>query len=308
MKTDVPRIIGEYHSGTPGALLWVTAGVHGNEPSGVIALQRVFRELERSQPNIKGTLVGVSGNREALKKNVRFIDEDLNRIWNPKNLNNEIPETSEQIEMGHIIGALNRYPKTKYSKRHFLDCHTTSSESLPYISVQEVNDNDTWAHRFPTYIVRGFSDLIQGDIDHYLSCQGLTGFVFEGGQHNSENAVENHEGMIWLALKKALDLSLTAIECYPDCIENFTTNAPAQRTFEIAYRHHLRDTDDFKMLPGFKNFNKIDKGELLAIHNGKEVCSSRDGHIFMPLYQPKGNDGFFIINEVSSGESSYTTH
>ena len=301
MKKEVSRIIGEYNSGTPGPLLFVTAGVHGNEPSGVIALQKVFRELQQNKPKIKGTMVGVSGNREALKKNVRFIDEDLNRIWTQEKLEKEIPESSEQIEMGRIIGALNRYPKRHYDKQYFLDCHTTSSESLPYISVQEVNDNDQWASRFPTYIVRGFSDLITGDIDHYLSRQGLTGFVFEGGQHESETAVENHEGMIWLALKKALDLDLHSISCYPECVKNFMEkNAPQPKTFEIVYRHSLQEGDDFKMEPGFENFDKIEKDELLAMHNGGEIRSDRDGYIFLPLYQSKGNDGFFIIEEVKA--------
>lgn len=301
MKKEVSRIIGEYSSGTSGPLLVVTAGVHGNEPSGVIALQGIFRELKQSGPKINGTLVGISGNRKALKKGVRFIDEDLNRIWTQEKLEKEIPESSEQIEMGHIIGALNRYPKRDYGKRYFLDCHTTSSESLPYISVQEVNDNDRWASRFPTYIVRGFSDLITGDIDHYLSRHGLTGFVFEGGQHESETAVENHEGMIWLALKKALDLDLHSISCYPECVKNFTEkNAPKQKTFEIVYRHTLQENDDFKMEPGFKNFNKIEKDQVLALHNGKEIRSEREGYIFLPLYQSKGNDGFFIIEEVKA--------
>jgi len=298
---EVGRVIGEYCSGTPGPLVLVTAGVHGNEPSGVIALQRVFGQLHRHRPKINGSLAGISGNREALKKNVRFIDEDLNRIWTPENLQKEVPKSSEQIEMGNIIGALNRYPKSDYGMRYFLDCHTTSSESLPYISVQDVNDNDRWASCFPTYIVRGFSDLIQGDIDHYLSRRGLTGFVFEGGQHESDTAVENHEGIIWLALQKALGLDLESMPCYPECVENFTQkNAPKQKTFKIVHRHSLKNEDDFKMKSGFKNFSKIEKDQLLAHHNGKEIRSDREGYIFLPLYQSKGNDGFFVIEEVQT--------
>lgn len=299
MEEEISRVIGEYGAGKSSHLLLVTAGIHGNEPSGVIALQRVFRELHRCRPKIKGTLVGISGNRRALKKNVRFIDEDLNRIWTEENLKKDMPESSEQIEMGHIIGALNRYPKKNYGKRYFLDCHTTSSESLPYISLQAVNDNEQWASRFPTHIVRGFSDMIKGDIDHYLSSQGMTGFVFEGGQHESDTAIENHEGMIWLALKEALGLDLQTLSCYPKCVENLTTkSAVGQKTFDIVYRHSLGKDDDFKMEAGFKNFNKIGNGQLLALHNGKEIRSEREGHIFMPLYQTKGNDGFFIIEEV----------
>jgi len=300
-KMETARVIGEYSSGAKGPLLLVTAGIHGNEPSGVIALQNIFHQLQMCKPNINGAVVGIAGNRAALKKNVRYIDEDLNRIWTPGNLRNDIPKSSEQKEMCNIIGALNRYPKANYSRCYFLDCHTTSSDSLPYISVQDVNDNLEWARRFPTYIVRGFSDLVEGDIDHYLSSEGITGFVFEGGQHQSRTAISNHEGIIWLAIHKALGLNLPSIKCYPECVENFTaTNAAEQKIFDIVHRHSLKKQDDFKMEPGFKNFTAIKKGQLLAQHNGKEIRSDHDGHIFLPLYQSKGSDGFFIIEEIEN--------
>lgn len=60
LKEEIPRIIGKYTSGTTGPLLFVTAGIHGNEPSGVKALERVFAELEKNRPEIKGTMVGVA--------------------------------------------------------------------------------------------------------------------------------------------------------------------------------------------------------------------------------------------------------
>lgn len=292
------RIIGDYSSDKKGPLLFVTAGVHGNEPSGVKALKKVFTELEKTKPEINGRIVGVMGNKAALEKGKRYIDEDLNRTWTEDNVKNNDPETQEQREMHEIIEILEKYSKEDFTKRYFLDCHTTSSDSLPYISVQNVNDNDSWAHKFPTYIVRGFSDIVYGAIDHYMSRTGLTGFVFEAGQHTSHASVENHEGMIWLALKQANGLDVEKVSCYPECVEHFTEkNAPSQKTFEIIYRHEIKKGDNFKMEPGFKNFQKIKKGQTLATSNGREIKSEWDAYIFMPLYQSQGNDGFFVIEE-----------
>ena len=298
-KSKFKRVIGTYSSGTLGPLLFITGGVHGNEPSGVQALQKVFSVLQKEQPEISGTVVGVTGNLEALNKNVRYIDADLNRTWTKENVELSKPQTHEQKEMFEVIEVLEKYPLKVFTKRYFLDCHTTSSASLPYISVQVVNDNDEWAHRFPTYIIRGFSDIVSGCIDHYMSRTGLTGFVFEGGQHEATEAVENHEGIIWLALKEACDLNLEQLPDYPACIERFSRkNSPDQKTFEITYRYGLADNDKFEMQPGYENFQKIQKGELLAVHNGKEINSEWDAYIFMPLYQSQGNDGFFIVESV----------
>ena len=301
LNEEISRIIGTYTSGNEGPLLFVTAGIHGNEPSGVIALKEVFKQLEKVKPDINGMIVGVAGNKKALNQNKRYIDEDLNRTWTVKNIKDGAQQTHEKQEMFEIIEVLNKYPEKDFSKRYFLDCHTTSSASLPYVSVQEVGENDKWAHKFPTYIIRGFSDIITGDIDHYLSRIGMTGFVFEAGQHTNKTSVENHEGVIWLALKEACGLDLEEIETFPECVERFSEkNAPPQKTFEIIHRHGLKDSDTFKMQPGYENFQKIKKGEVLAIQNDKELLSEWDDRIFMPLYQAQGNDGFFVVKEVKS--------
>ena len=295
---EIPRIIGKYGSGNKGPLLFISAGVHGNEPSGVIALQRVFEVLEKERPAIQGTVLGISGNREALQRDVRFIDEDLNRVWTEENIASGKIDSHEKKEMFEIINILKNYPETEFTKRYFLDCHTTSSDSEPYISVQEVHDNDAWAHEFPTYIIRGFSDIVLGCIDHYESRIGITGFVFEGGQHQSPSSHKNHEGMIWLALQKACALQFSDLDEYPEAAKMLEAKRPNRKTFEIIYRHGLKESDTFKMEPGYNNFQQIEKGELLAHQNGEEVRSKWNAHIFMPLYQSQGNDGFFVVKQV----------
>lgn len=292
---DIPRIIGKYEGDQKGPLLVVTAGIHGNEPSGVNALKNIFTELEKAKPAMKGVFLGLSGNQQALQQEKRFIDEDLNRTWTDENLQKK-PSSHEQEEMKEIIEVLKEFSEENHPIRYFLDCHTTSSDSLPYISVQEMGDNDTFAHKFPVYIVRGFSDIVNGSIDKYFSKQGLTGFTFEGGQHTAQSTLANQEAMIWLALKEANKLDLEKISCYPKCIDAFSNFR--QKTFQIIYRHGLEEKDDFNMKPGFKNFEKIKTGQVLATQNGKEIISKWDANIFMPLYQSQGNDGFFVVEEV----------
>ena len=116
-----------------------------------------------------------------------------------------------------------------------------------------------------------------------------------------DTSEENHEGVIWLALKEANKLDLSEISTYPECVERFSKkNAPDQKTFEIIHRHGLEDGDTFKMKEGYENFQKIEKGELLAIQNDEEIKSDWNARIFMPLYQAQGNDGFFVVEEVET--------
>ncbi len=84
----------------------------------------------------------------------------------------------------------------------------------------------------------------------------------------------------------------------PEGIHLFEQNKSiGKKTFQIIYRHGLSKEDTFEMEPGFQNFKKNYIGELLAHQNGKEIRSIWDGHIFMPLYQAQGNDGFFVVKE-----------
>lgn len=293
------RIIGKYDGDKDGPLLLVTAGVHGNEPSGVEALEAVFSELKKVKPSMKGTLLGLRGNNKALEKGKRFIDEDLNRTWTEKNLQADTPASHEQKEMQEIIQILKEYSEANYPERYFVDCHTTSSDSLPYISVQDVGKNNTFAHKFPGYIVRGFSDIVDGSIDKYFSKQGITGFTFEAGQHTAQTSQENHQAIIWLALEEACGLDLNNVPDYPEFKEIYEKKfEQGQKTFEIIYRHGIENDTQFKMEPGFRNFEKISKGQVLAIEDGKEIKSEWNARIFMPLYQSQGNDGFFVIEEV----------
>lgn len=298
MDKEKERVIGEYGTTNGGPLLFISAGIHGNEPSGVIALKKVFDILERERPEISGKLIGIYGNKTALEKGVRYIDEDLNRTWTEKNVDSGTTDTSEKREMFEIIDEFKSRSEEAGSNSYFMDCHTTSSDSVPYISVQDVGDNDAWAHRFPVFIIRGFSDIVFGCIDHYLSRTGVTGFVFEGGQHDSKDAILYHEGMIWLALAEACGLDLKNLSEFPAAVEKLSVQKTNRKTFEIIHRHSLEDDDQFEMQPGYENFQCIEKGEFLATQNGKKILSTWDAYIFMPLYQAQGNDGFFVVEEI----------
>src|SRR5690606_10789460 len=62
----IGRVLGQYTQGNYGPALVVTAGVHGNEPSGIIAFDRVLQRLKRLNLPMQGELTGLAGNMAAL--------------------------------------------------------------------------------------------------------------------------------------------------------------------------------------------------------------------------------------------------
>jgi succinylglutamate desuccinylase len=52
------------------------------------------------------------------------------------------------------------------------------------------------------------------------------------------------------------------------------------------------------MQPDYKNFQAVEKGELLALDKHGEIRADEDGLILMPLYQKQGDDGFFLVRRI----------
>jgi hypothetical protein len=52
------------------------------------------------------------------------------------------------------------------------------------------------------------------------------------------------------------------------------------------------------MIEGYANFSKIIANQLLAHNQDGEINSFESGYLFMPLYQRKGDEGFYIIKLI----------
>jgi succinylglutamate desuccinylase len=52
------------------------------------------------------------------------------------------------------------------------------------------------------------------------------------------------------------------------------------------------------MEPGFRNFQQLRQGQVLARDRTGEITAHETGLILLPLYQTLGDDGFFLGREV----------
>src|SRR6188768_111889 len=80
------RVLGRRIDDPQGKWLVVVAGIHGNEPAGVAAAERVYAALDASKERLAGAFVTFAGNLGALQAKKRYLDRDLNRAWSEQNL------------------------------------------------------------------------------------------------------------------------------------------------------------------------------------------------------------------------------
>jgi len=283
-----------------GATLVFFAGVHGNELAGVKGLNNVFKSLK--QTDIKGEIFGIYGNINAINHNERFIEKDLNRVWTVKNLDilskaqNPMNEDKEQKDLLKCINGI--ITKTR-GPLYFIDLHTTSSQSLPFITINDTLMNRKFSESFPVPIVLGIEEYLDGTLLSYLNTKGFVSIGFEAGQHADPLAVRNCEAFISLAcfvsgvLTKVPNSNILKHKKH---LKSSSENISA--FFEIVFKYHIQPNENFKMKEGYMSFETIKKGELLAYSNEKPIHSKDNAKIFMPLYQKSGEDGFFIIRYV----------
>lgn len=297
---EVPNRIFHHISGKkPGATIVFFAGIHGNEYAGVNALNNVLEVINTK--NISGEIFGVYGNIKALKKNKRFLNSDLNRMWTTNQLNALKKKTllqDEELEQKELFHVLSHLLTKRKNPLYFIDLHTTSSKTLPFITINDALINRKFSRCFPLPIVLGIEEYLEGPLLSYLNTLGFVSLGFEAGQHTDPKAISNCEAFIVLALKHAgiLELDNNNQQKQENILKKSCNNIVS--VFEVIYKYHIETNEDFKMIKGFESFQDIKKGTLLAASNNTCIYSNYTAKLFMPLYQKSGNDGFFIIRPI----------
>ncbi len=297
------RVLGYFRGESPGPTLVVVGGMHGNEPSGVLALQTLLEELKGFEDRFSGELIALAGNLRALEEGKRFIDYDLNRMWkmasDMRSLG-KIPDSYEAKEMHELHELICEISENRKGPLVFLDLHTTSSESSPFLLCGDTLRNRNFVASIPVPKILGLDEQLNGPLLSYVNAQGHISIVFEAGQHDSPNAHNNHLAFLRVMLVRvgcmekgvlcSYELNLNHLEA--ECIPHL------QHFFEVRYRYGVRTAEDFKMRPGYFNFREVEEKELLAQYRRFPVFAPLSGRIFLPLYQQQGEDGFFIIRRI----------
>lgn len=302
------RIIGKIEGKNSGPTIIALAGVHGNEPTGIKAVQHVLEKIEGLEARFNGTFIGIRGNLEALSKKQRFIDEDMNRIWFTSILDkvrrtpyNEVI-TAERRETKAVLEIIDPIilNENKSGPVIFADLHTFSSEKGLFVICPRTELNEKTLNKLNVPLIFGIEKALHGTALKYVNNAGNIGFAFEAGKHFSKNAEFNATAGLYKLLSSSGCLEAKFIpdfDEYESFLKEQIQGLPPK--VEFVYKHIIEKEDVFEMRPGFQNFDKVNKGDWLANDKLGKIEAQADGYILMPLYQEKGEDGFFIVQDLN---------
>jgi succinylglutamate desuccinylase len=298
------RVLGKIEGDYPGPLVICMAGVHGNEQVGIHAFRNVYSSIINHKIPIKGKLIGILGNMKAIRINRRYIDYDLNRAWTTDRINrvveNEIVNMAEDEEVKEIYEVIENESRGSYTEKVIADLHSTSADKGNFIVISE----DEAVHpiikalHIPTVI--GLDNYLTGTLLSYWHQFGYLSFAFEGGMIGTNEVYQLHTSGLWEILDKSGCISHHDHEKedhYLSHLQEVSEGLP--KKVKVKYRKPVTKDDGFQMLPGFHNFQPVHQGQHLAFTNSGSIHAPMDGLLFMPLYQPEGEDGFFIVEELN---------
>lgn len=306
------RIIGRYTGKKKGPLLICFGGIHGNEPSGVRALDLVFKMLEVepiTNPDFyfKGRIIGLIGNLQAFEKGKRFLSKDLNRQWTKEQVDRILQTDKgllkeEDLEQREILDTIHQeiddYQPTQLI---LLDLHTTTATGGIFVVVTDDPLSIEFGKQLRAPVIKGLLRGIQGTILHYFNKQNLslptTAICFEAGQHQEALSINRSIAATIACLRSIGCVDPAHIENQHDKIlTEYAKGLPL--VCDLILTHHIQSEDGFKMRPGYINFQQLKKGEVIADDKNGPIAVKEDCRILMPLYQQQGEDGFFLIKQT----------
>lgn len=299
------RRIGSLHGPTAGPTLLVVAGIHGNEPAGVTAANRVMARLAPERDQLRGDFVALAGNTRALAEGVRCIERDLNRGWTAERLaelqsGNGRARAVEDIEQRELFDVVMDSHRAARGDVHFIDLHSTSAGGVPFVLPAASEPSRRFALSIPLPVAIGLVEKVEGTLVEYMQGLGCAALALEAGKDgDGGNAIDHHEAALWIMLVEA---GIVPGRLVPELSGHRAilrrTRRGIPHVLGVRVRYAITLEDEFRMLPGFANIEPVQAGQLLAHDRHGDIRAPQDGFLIMPLYQDIGNDGFFFGHEI----------
>jgi predicted deacylase len=274
-------------SGRPGPTLLVTGAVHGNERCGPKAIRQVLTEIASNARRVeRGKLVAVPVvNRLAYEQNVRFIEENLNRIF----VHHPHPRTNEQRVANEILPLIDECD-------YFLDIHSVHAPSAPPFTFI---DSDNAEHQAFVramgldYILTGWSRLYAGagrnqpSSTDYAQDRGKIAVCIECGGHEDASSVDVARACILNALQH--------------CGMTSGGEARPKRATVVEFSKVIIKERNGHLTRAWKDLDPICRGDVIAEYDdGQKLLADTSGFILLPFADARQGAEWFYVGQTKA--------
>lgn len=262
----------EIDSGIEGPTVMILAGVHGNEKAGVYALQRLLPELKLT----KGKAYFAYANPLAIEADVRMLAKNLNRCFYANNDGTDW----EDERARELMSVMDKCDAC-------LDLHMFYDEDgVPFVICEESCLD--LAKIFDVEIIStNWSETEPGGSDDYMYKQGKFGICIECGPISKSKEFASFA-------EKSVMQFLNFFGMVDVNIKPSIKSKKLIKTYKTVYRQ----SEDFKLAPGLKNFMELKEGQLILKDGGKEYFAKAGDCIIFPHYNARIKEEAYILGKV----------
>lgn len=249
--------------------------IHGNEHGSLPAALELQRRLGSEPP--RGPVTLLLGNLDAVKRNVRFVDEDFNRVFTF----DRPADTLERMRAERVRPILD-------AADVFLDIHQTQTPTASaFYTFPWSTELGQWARALaaaPVGLTRkgdqAFSPGMRC-LDEYVRDRGKTGLTVEIGLCGQDEA---QAARATAASTRLLDITDTTA-LGDATLENCALERPPIEWYQTVHIVEAA-TGQSRLVDGLENWSDVEEGQLVA--RDPEHRSPVSGKALFPKYPPKG--------------------
>lgn len=257
-------VIGKVNTSPSAAIdLTILSLIHGNEPGSLLVIHN-FLENYLKSPFSDLRVAFLIGHPEAAKKNVRFIEKDLNRCFGSNQsiyLEDKIAKTIEPLIL-----------RSKF----LIDIHQTNYETRSDFfifpdNVSNINFAAELSQSTPI-ITHGLDFSNDGlTSDTFASLKGITAITYEMGQIGQS--------------EKQLDKTLSVLNnALKVCRSGLAESAVKPKNI-LQFGQKITSSTQRRLIPNLINLAQVNKGEVLGYdENAGPIVAEHDGYVLFPKY------------------------
>ena len=257
----------------PGPTSMILVGVHGNEICGISAIKKILPTLKIDS----GKLFIAYGNPKAIRKNVRYTESNLNRMFKPNST------YSKKVKYNYEFNRAQFLKKYLNKSDVLLDIHASFTPKSKKFVICENN-----AYQIAKYlpfdtIVSGFDYVQPGGTDYYMNRIGKIGICIECG---------------YLKDKNAESVAFKSIYSFLSIVGNINDmNKIYKKSCINIYNQYLAITDDLRLSKKFRDFEKIKTNQVIGIDGKNKIVALKKSIILFATDTKKIGDESFLLGE-----------
>ncbi|OGZ73796.1 MAG: hypothetical protein A2998_02035 [Candidatus Staskawiczbacteria bacterium RIFCSPLOWO2_01_FULL_37_25b] len=275
-----------FHGNKKGLSLLIFGAIHGDEVCGPFSIKKIIKDIESKRIIIeKGTIVLVPiCNPIAYKKRMRFVEENLNRVFKTWSNSN-----SYEKKLANSLTLLVKNCDI------FLDIHSMEAKSVPMTFIDSPNKSNVSFSRIlgANYSIEGWPELYR------KNGQGISSYdtMAYAEKHSKKCAV------IECGQHKDINSKKVAYQTIINTLRHFgfiDGKVKSKKLSEIRMKKlFIKENKKDFLIKNWKNFDSFKKGDILASKSdGKKIIAAFNGVIIFPNEKAKVGTEWFYLGTI----------